>query len=177
MTVSDGEATRRWRFRATTIGVAVAAVLGVVVGLHFWSHTWSPSSSDLASTITGVVPDEWTLVDEHRHDGDIFRFCIDVTCPRATSSYLAPIEPDQFTAQLSDRLAGAGYAVSADDATGCRLPANVSPDSSFPLCRFTANNGAVSLRFVVFSPAVADRRFPQDDAGTRHLVAIEATPD
>ncbi len=159
------------------IGVGVVAVL-IAVGLHFWSHTWSPNSSDLAGAISDVVPEDWALVDESRHDGDIFRFCIDDTCPRATHDYLAAIEPDGFIARFSDRLSDIGYEVAAADSSGeCRLPANVSPDSSFPLCRFSASSGDVALRFVLFSPVVADRRFPGVRAEGRHLIAVEATPD
>lgn len=92
--------------------------------------------------------------------------------------YLTPIEPGAFTDQLALRLLEAGYTVAVDDDSGgCRLPTNVSPGASVPLCRVTAANGDTALPFTVFSPTVADRRFPAADASAWHLIAVAATTD
>ncbi len=134
-------------------------------------------TGELARAVTEVVPDGWDLVDESEHDGDLFRFCIDDTCPRVVHQYLAPIEPGRFTAELGLRLSDARYAVVVDDDPGgCQLPANVSADSSFPLCKVMASGGDARLQVTALSPAVAERRFPADGDGTRYLIAIEATP-
>ncbi len=149
-----------------------------IVSFHFWSQTWYPDSGDLSAAITDVVPEDWVLVETARHDGDVFRVCIDDDCPNASHQYLAAIEPGSFTEELTFRLVSVGYAVDVDDDPGgCRLPATVAPGSSFPLCNVTGADGEITLKFTAFSPAVADGPFPTAGTDMRHLIAVAATPN